>query len=113
MRRGRLEILFDILEAIETEGNPTNIMFKTRISWNILKKKLDFLVERGLAEFKNCTARSEGAKTLSSNPEGKKNAAPWKGDTEALKGGRKRYYLTEKGRRLLQLGREIRKILGG
>ena len=50
MRRGRLEILFDILEAIETESNPTNIMFKTRISWNILKEKLDFIVKAELAE---------------------------------------------------------------
>jgi len=50
MRRGRLEILFDILEAIETESNPTNTMFKTRISWNILKEKLDFIVKAELAE---------------------------------------------------------------
>ena len=50
MRRGRLEILFDILEAIETESNPTNIMFKTRICWNILKEKLDFIVKAELAE---------------------------------------------------------------
>jgi len=76
MRRGRLEILFDILEAIETEGNPTNIMFKT-----------SFLVEAGFAE-------------LRENSE-------WRGGARE----RKRYLLTEKGRKLLYYGREIRKLL--
>jgi len=88
LKRGRLEILFDILEAIQTEEVPTNIMFKARTSWIFLKEKLKFLVEAGFAEERGPPQGSEGKSYL-----------------------RKRYRLTEKGRKLLYHAREIRKLL--
>jgi len=87
MKRGRLEILFDVLEAIETEGNTTNIMFKTRLSYKFLKKKLDFLVEARFVE-------------IMENPD-------WQGGARK----KRRYILTDKGRKLLYHAREIRKLL--
>jgi len=87
MRRGPLEIIIEILEAIENEGKTTNIMFKTRLSYNLLKEKLNFIVKSGLAEIKE-------------NPE-------WRGGARE----KRRYILTEKGRKLLYHGREIRKLL--
>jgi len=88
LRRGRLDLLFDILEAIETEKVPTYIMFKTRTSWTSLKGKLKFLVEAGFAEESGPHQGSEDKRYL-----------------------RKKYSLTEKGRKLLYHAREIRKLL--
>ena len=90
MRRGKLYVLADILEAVETEEKMTNVMYKSRTTWMSLKKHLDFLARRGLVE-----ARDDASKGL-----GRKRNL------------RKRYCLTDKGRKLLQHINEIRMLLG-
>jgi len=89
MRRGRLEILFEILEAVKTESNITNIMFQARVSYKFLTEKLDSLVEAGFVEIRG-------------NPD-------WQGGARK----KRRYVLTEKGRKLLYHGREIMRLLKG
>jgi len=46
LRRGKLYVLADILEAVETEEKMTNVMYKSRTTWMSLKKHLDFLARR-------------------------------------------------------------------
>jgi predicted transcriptional regulator len=48
-KRSRLEIYIEVLETIMAGYNkPTNIMYKSNLSWITLKEILDSLVEKGL-----------------------------------------------------------------
>jgi predicted transcriptional regulator len=47
-KRSRLEMYYDVLEAI-TRGThkPTRIMYKTLLSWNMLREILEPLIDNG------------------------------------------------------------------
>jgi len=50
-RRSRLELVFDILIAIQNKGGrikPTHLMYKSNLSHKLLNNYLDELVEKGL-----------------------------------------------------------------
>ena len=50
-RRSRLEIYFDILEVIERGVNkPTQIMYKTNLSWATLQDIFETLIKGGFIE---------------------------------------------------------------
>ncbi|MDQ1280178.1 MAG: 45 protein [Thermoproteota archaeon] len=47
-RRSRLEIQFEILDVIERGvTKPTQIMYKTNLSWNVLQDTLSTLIKSG------------------------------------------------------------------
>ena len=53
VRRSRLEIYFDVLTEIEKGAvKPTQIMYHTYLSWAMLKKTLEVLIENGFVEEK-------------------------------------------------------------
>lgn len=50
-RRSRLELVFDILLAIQNKGGkikPTHLMYKSNLSHKLLSSYLDELIEKGL-----------------------------------------------------------------
>ena len=52
-RRGRLEIIADILRSIQSKGGsikPTHLLYKSNLSHAKLKEYLDTLLERGMIE---------------------------------------------------------------
>lgn len=54
-RRGRLEIIADILRSIQNSGGkikPTHLLYKSNLSHTKLKEYVDMLVERGMIEEK-------------------------------------------------------------
>ncbi len=83
-KRGRLEIVGEILAAIERgETKKTRIMQSVYLGWRSFKSYLDFLLETGLI---------------------KENGA---NDTET------HYELTKEGLKVLENYKQIRKLLGG
>ncbi len=50
MRRSRLDIIIDVLEAGKEETNKTNIVYKTNLNFKLAKEYLDLLQTRGLIE---------------------------------------------------------------
>lgn len=82
-KRGNLEILFDVLKAIERESRPTWILYKTKLAWPSLLSRLNWLEKNGL--IKKCLV-----------PFGKRS-----------KRLTRRYFLTEEGRRLLQSANQL------
>ena len=47
-RRSRLDIYFDVLEVVERGVDiPTRIMYKTNLSWRVLKEIFSTLVSKG------------------------------------------------------------------
>lgn len=54
-RRGRLEIIADILRSIQNNGGkikPTHLLYKSNLSYAKLKEYVDILVGRGMIEEK-------------------------------------------------------------
>ena len=52
-RRGRLEIIADILRSIQNKGGgikPTHLLYKSNLSHAKLKEYVDALVEKGMIE---------------------------------------------------------------
>jgi len=52
-RRSRLELVFDILQAIQNKGGrikPTHLMYKSNLSHKLLSNYMDELIEKGLIE---------------------------------------------------------------
>ena len=83
-KRGRLEIIGEILEVIDRgEKKKTRIMQRTYLGWRSFKSYLDFLLENNLI---------------------KENGL---GDTE------RQYELTENGMKFLDNYRQIKKLLNG
>ena len=67
-KRSRLEIYYDVLEAINSGTyKPTRIMYKTLLSWNMLNEILKPLIDNGFIR------------------------------TEERDNSRRRYYVTDKG----------------
>ena len=52
MRRSRLDIIIDVLEAGKEETNKTNIVYKTNLNFKLAKEYLDLLQKHGLIETK-------------------------------------------------------------
>ncbi len=52
MRRSRLDIIVDVLEAGKEGTNKTNIVYKTNLNFKLAKEYLDLLQTRGLIENK-------------------------------------------------------------
>jgi predicted transcriptional regulator len=52
-RRGRLEIIGDILSSIQNKGGkikPTHLLYKSNLSHTKLKEYIDILLEKGMIE---------------------------------------------------------------
>ncbi|MEK6868606.1 MAG: winged helix-turn-helix domain-containing protein [Nanoarchaeota archaeon] len=52
-RRGRLEIIADVLRSIQSKGGrikPTHLLYKSNLSHAKLKEYVDALVEKGMIE---------------------------------------------------------------
>ncbi|MCD6398910.1 MAG: winged helix-turn-helix transcriptional regulator [Candidatus Aenigmarchaeota archaeon] len=52
-RRDRIDVIYDILSAIEKEGGqikPTRLMYKSNLSHKLLKSHMQDLIERGVIE---------------------------------------------------------------
>lgn len=80
-KRSKLEIYLDVLRVIRAGySKPTNIMYKSNLSWITLRDILDSLVERGLI-------------------------------TMLEKDGRKLYFITSKGKSILNSLEEAYSIL--
>lgn len=80
-KRSKLEIYLDVLRAIRAGySKPTNIMYKSNLSWITLRDILDSLVERGLI-------------------------------TTIERDGRKLYFITSKGKSVLNSLEEAYSIL--
>jgi predicted transcriptional regulator len=59
-RRSRLELIFDILLAIQNKGGkikPTHLMYKSNLSHKLLNSYLEELVEKGLVRVEEEFAR--------------------------------------------------------
>jgi predicted transcriptional regulator len=59
MRRSLTDICFDILNSLWVDGDsrPTQLMYKTNLSWNVLMNLLTHLDGRGLISSKKLGAR--------------------------------------------------------
>ncbi len=60
-RRSRLELVFDILQAIQVKGGkikPTHLMYKSNLSHKLLSSYMDELITKGMIEI----AENEGKK---------------------------------------------------
>lgn len=80
-KRSKLEIYLDVLRVIKAGySKPTNIMYKSNLSWITLRDILDSLAERGLI-------------------------------TTVEKDGRKLYFITSKGKSVLNSFEEAYSIL--
>lgn len=80
-KRSKLEIYLDVLRVIRAGySKPTNIMYKSNLSWITLRDILDSLIERGLI-------------------------------TAIEKDGRKLYFITSKGKSVLNSLEEACNIL--
>lgn len=54
-RRSRLELVFDILAAIQNKGGkikPTHLMYKSNLSHKLLNNYLDELIEKEMVEIR-------------------------------------------------------------
>lgn len=81
VRRSRLEIYVDVLEAVARGvRKPTRIMYKANLSWGSMKGFFGSLLERGLIR-------------------------------ESEVGGRREYEITDKGLRVLDYFRKAREML--
>jgi predicted transcriptional regulator len=81
LRRSRMEVRIDILQAIaDGAGRPTHIMYRSNLSWSIMQSFVRVLEQQGLIS--------------RMDREGKKN-----------------YVLTEKGQRVLQTYLSVRQQL--
>ena len=51
-RRSRLDMCFDILEEVWAHGEikPTQLMYKTNLSWKVLTETVAYLCDRGLVK---------------------------------------------------------------
>jgi len=51
-RRSRLDMCFDILEEVWSHGEikPTQLMYKTNLSWKVLTETVAYLGDRGLVK---------------------------------------------------------------
>ncbi|MCD6477478.1 MAG: hypothetical protein J7K87_00560 [Candidatus Aenigmarchaeota archaeon] len=52
-RRDRIDVIYDILSAIEKEGGqikPTRLMYKSNLSHKLMKSHIQNLTERGVIE---------------------------------------------------------------
>ncbi|MBI4152446.1 hypothetical protein HY495_01935 [Candidatus Woesearchaeota archaeon] len=61
-RRSRLELIFDILLAIQNKGGrikPTHLMYKSNLSHKLLNAYLDELLERELVRVDEETSRKK------------------------------------------------------
>lgn len=49
-RRDRMEVIYDILAAIEKEGSvkPTRLMYRSNLSYNLMKTYMGELLEKGM-----------------------------------------------------------------
>ena len=58
-RRSRLDIIFDILDAVGEDGEtlPTRIMGRVNISSNVLKETMTYLTERAILTTQTVGAR--------------------------------------------------------
>ncbi len=63
-RRSRLELVFDILIAIQNKGGrikPTHLMYKSNLSHKLLNNYLEELVEKGLVTVEEEMVRKKKA----------------------------------------------------
>jgi len=70
-RRGRLEIIADILRSVQDKGGrikPTHLLYKSNLSHTKLKEYLETLVEKGMIEEQVV----KGKKTIIMKEEGHK-----------------------------------------
>ncbi len=68
VRRSRLEIIFDILLAIQNKGGtikPTHLMYKSNLSHKLLNNYLDELVQKELVEIEEIVSRKKQKSTKS------------------------------------------------
>jgi len=59
-RRGRLEIIADILRSIQNKGGkikPTHLLYKSNLSHAKLKEYMEMLLEKGMVEEKEVSGR--------------------------------------------------------
>ena len=51
-RRSRLDMCFDILDEVWAHGEikPTQLMYKTNLSWKVLTETVSYLCDRGLVK---------------------------------------------------------------
>ena len=67
-RRSRLELIFDILLAIQNKGGtikPTHLMYKSYLSHKLLNNYLDELVQKELVRIEEIVARKKQKSTKS------------------------------------------------
>ena len=67
-RRSRLELIFDILLAIQNKGGtikPTHLMYKSNLSHKLLNNYLDELVQKELVRIEEIVARKKQKSTKS------------------------------------------------
>ncbi len=67
-RRSRLELIFDILLAIQNKGGtikPTHLMYKSNLSHKLLNNYLDELVQKELVMIEEIVARKKQKSTKS------------------------------------------------
>ncbi|MDP3734663.1 MAG: winged helix-turn-helix domain-containing protein, partial [Nanoarchaeota archaeon] len=65
-RRSRLELIFDILLAIQNKGGrikPTHLMYKSNLSHKLLNAYLDELVEKELVLIEEIQAKKRQSNT--------------------------------------------------
>ncbi|PIN73854.1 hypothetical protein COV20_01940 [Candidatus Woesearchaeota archaeon CG10_big_fil_rev_8_21_14_0_10_45_16] len=61
-RRSRLELIFDILLAIQNKGGtikPTHLMYKSNLSHKLLNNYLDELIEKELVQVEEVEAKKK------------------------------------------------------
>lgn len=65
-RRSRLELIFDILLAIQNKGGkikPTHLMYKSNLSHKLLNTYLDELIEKELVTVEESQSKKKRAST--------------------------------------------------
>jgi len=80
-RRGVVDILVDMLEVASKETGKTDIVYRTNLNFRVVRKYLDFLLQKGLIQV-------DGAPQT-----------------------RKSYRTTEKGRQFIRLYRETIQLI--
>ena len=83
-RRGRIEIIRDVLEAISNEEKPTRVMYSANLSWGLLANIIPKLESRGLVnvEFLENPRDRRQNRALYLTPHGKMTLLDLKKTTE-------------------------------
>lgn len=94
-----MHVRLDVLAAIEKKSKPTHILYKVGSNWQHMEKQLEILTQLGLIEERQYT------KTASAN------SVPHALSDNPKKVVAYRYFLTDKGRKALNLWKELSIIL--